>query len=764
MPPHPLILLTFILTAATACAQGSDSERVAAVDVTHSDSARITGDSVVMRADSLVRAGRHWRATRLLASRLVKPDSASPVTRLVGARAASGWQGWSEMDRLLRGAPWLDSLYGGEGRELMVRSGLARDQDVLADARLALSDARTPAARVTRRVLLARALDRANLLDSAAAAYSAAAARVPEISDWLLLRAAGAMADSSARAEAFERVTSAVARERVRYTDAQARERTGDFAGAARVYRSVGAQGSAFHAEALGARDDAARAALARSIVAYLGGRTSYTNARQSVGVLDDLKAPLTRDEELIVARSAADNGLASRAAAGFERAAASAALSERDRYAYAGALMGAARESDAAKQYALVTDPSLAPRASYQRARALVRAGSGSAARSALRTTATRYAGNAAAAAPALLLLADLQVDDGDISGAAHSLAELGRRYPSASQAPLARFRAGLIAWSASAAHAAATFDTLASRYPNDDEAPAARYWAGRAYERMGRHAEAERRWKEVIAGSPYSYYAWLAARRLKTTPWTPPAGADSAARLPAVDSISARIAALQLLGMDAERQFELDALVDRASAKPAEAPAIADALIAAAEPARGLRVALRAIDRGTPTRALFNAAFPLVHEDALREESRRHTLDPALVAGLIRQESSFNPSAVSAAGARGLMQLMPNVGASIAKSLNYPLWDPALLFDPDVSLELGTTHLASSLKRGIPASHALAAYNAGASRVARWLDRPGSTTDAELFTEWIPYTETRDYVRIVLRNAKIYDALYDF
>ena len=144
-----------------------------------------------MRADSLVRAGRHWRATRLLASRLVKPDSASPVTRLVGARAASGWQGWSEVDRLLRGAPWLDSLYGGEGRELMVRSGLARDQDVLADARLALSDARTPAPRVTRRVLLARALDRANLLDSAAAAYSAAAARVPEISDWLLLRAAG---------------------------------------------------------------------------------------------------------------------------------------------------------------------------------------------------------------------------------------------------------------------------------------------------------------------------------------------------------------------------------------------------------------------------------------------------------------------------------------------------------------------------------------------------------------------------------------------
>ena len=759
-----IILISLILWAAAACAQGSDSERVPAVDVTHSDSGRITGDSMVTRADSLVRAGRDWHATRLLARRLAKPDTASPATRLVGARAASGWQGWDEVERILRGAPWLDSRYGGEGRELLVRSGLSRDKDVRDDARLALAEARTPAARVTRRVLLARALDRANVLDSTAATYSSAAQQVPEIADWLRLRAAGAMADSSDRARLFTQVTNPAARERVPWTDAQARERTGDFTGASRVFRSVGAIGEAFQAEALAARDSSSRLALARRIVAYLAGRTSYTNARQAVGVLDALNVPPSRDEELTVARAAADNGLAPRAVQGFETASRAAPLSQRDRYAYAGALMGAGRESDAAKQYALVTDPALAPQAAYQRARALVRAGSGAAARSALRTTATRHASVSSVAAPALLLLADLQVDDGNISGAAHSLAEIGRRYPSSSQAPLARFRAGLIAWQSSASRAAATFDTLYTRYPNDDEADAARYWAGRAYERLGRRADAEKRWKAIIASSPYSYYAWRAYGRLKTNGWTPPAGADTAARVAVVDSISARIAALQQLGMDAEARFELDALVDRAGAKPAEAAAIADALLAASEPARGLRVALRAIDRGTPTRALFRAAFPVVHEDALREESRRHELDPALVAGLIRQESSFNPRAVSAVGARGLMQLMPSVGASVAKSMNYPMWDPALLFDPDVSLELGTMHLASSLKRGTPSARALAAYNAGASRVARWIDRPGSARDPELFTEWIPYTETRDYVRIVLRNQEIYDSLYRF
>lgn len=716
-----------------------------------------------MRADSLVRAGRTWRATRLLARRLAAPDSAPPAARLVGARAALGWQGWSEVDRILTGAPWLDSLYGGEGRELLVRSGLARDRDVRADARLALADARTPATRVVRQVLLARALDRANVLDSTSAAYSEAAARIPEIADWLLLRAAGAVADSGDRAKMFARVSTAPARARVPWTDAQARERTGDLQGAARVYRTLGAEGSAFRVEVLAARDDASRSALARRIVAYLGGRTSYANARQTIDVLDGLKLTLARDDELVVARAAAANGLGARAVAGFTRAAAGAPLSQADLYAYAGALMDAGRDADAARQFALVTEPALAPRASYQRARALVRAGSGSDARAALRSTATRYAGNAGVAAPSLLLLADLQVDDGNIAGAASSLDELGRRYPSSSQAPLGRFRAGLIAWERSASRAAAVFDTLASKYPNDDEALGARYWAGRAYERMGRHSEADQRFNAVIAASPYSYYGWLASRRLKRAGWTPPAGADTSAHVPAVDSIVARIAALQQFGMDAEARFELDALVDRASARPADAPAIADALIRLSEPARGLRVALRAIDRGTPTRALFRAAFPVVHEDALREESRRNDLDPALVAGLIRQESSFNPNAVSAAGARGLMQLMPSVGASIARTMGYPLWDPALLFDADVSLELGTAHLASSLKSGTPTARALAAYNAGASRVARWTSRPGSA-DPELFTEWIPYTETRDYVRIVQRNRDVYHALYRF
>lgn len=758
------------LWASSACGRTSDARASAdgAVDLDHPVVGRLEGDPLVTRADSLVRAGRPWRATTLLAPRLRVPESATPELRLAGARAAAGWEGWAEVDRLLRGAPWLDEQFGGEGRELLARSMLERGQDAVPDARLALDDATDEASRVVRRVLLARAYDRANVRDSAASAYEAAAARLPAASDWLRLRVAGVTADSAARAALFSRVATLPAKARIVFTDAQARERAGDFAGAARAYRRAGDEGSAFRAEALAARDDAAKVALAQRIVAYLGGAPVANEGRQAIEVLDKMGIPTTPAQEVVIARAASDYGLAARAVSGFERAGV-ASLAPRDRLAYGGALLRSGRAAQAAQQLAaVVADSTVAPAAAYQRARALLQSGNGGAARAALRAIPESFPNARITGAQALLLLADLQMDDGDVTGAGATLSELIRRYPDVAQAPLARFRSGLVAWGNDPARAAAMFDSVVAHSPNDDETIAARYWAARGYERLGQRAEAERRWKEIVAASPLSYYAQLSRRRLGVAPWTPPAGSDSVAHVPSVDSAVARIRALDRLGMDVESRFEVDALAGRADQQPADAAAIAAALATVGQPSRALRVAARAIDKGAaskavPSRALLRAAYPVVHADALAEESRRNGLDPALVAGLIRQESSFNPRALSAAGARGLMQLMPAVGASIASSRGYPLWNSALLFDPDVNLELGTAHLASSLERGTPIARALAAYNAGGSRVARWIHRPGAN-DPELFAEWIPYTETRDYVRVVQRNAGIYEALYEW
>jgi soluble lytic murein transglycosylase len=762
---HGWLLSSLILSA--ACVERADSRNANSatgdVDLSRRQSAvSAHDDPLVERADSLLRTGHAWRATALLAPRLTTPASAAPDVRLTGARAAAGWDGWTEVERLLRDAPWLDSQFGGEGRELLTRSALERATDALPDAQRALASAHDDASRVTRRLLLARAQDRGNQRDSAAANYLAAAAKLPRVADWLRLRAAGVTGDSSARTALFTRVSSAAARARISATDAQARERSGDLAGAARAFRRAADEGSAFRVEALAARDDAAKAAIVQRIVAFLAKSPSSGEARQAIEVLDKLGTLSPRDE-LVVARAAAAAGSSARAVAAFTKAAAASPLSAIDRMSYASVLSRSGRNADAVRVYATITDdPARAPLAAYQRARTMVQIGDGAAARAALRAVAEQYSSAREAAAPALLLLADLQVDDGDLTGAAKSLRDIITRFPTASQAPLAHFRLGLLQWASAPASSAPTFDSLAAAHSGDEEALAARYWAGRAYLSSGKKDEASARWRAIIKDAPLSYYAMLSAKRLSVPGWSAPTGADTAAHVASVDSAVQRIVVLQRLGMDVEARFEIDALAARAESAPADAPAIAQALGAVNEPARALRIALAAIDKGNASRALLRIAYPIVHDDALVEESRRNDLDPALVAGLIRQESSWNPRAVSPATARGLMQLMPAVGASIAASRKYPLWNAALLFDPDVSLELGTAHLSSSLKRNTPPERALAAYNAGASRVTRWLARPG-TDDAELFTEWIPFTETRDYVRVVLRNAAVYRALYN-
>ena len=156
-----------------------------------------------------------------------------------------------------------------------------------------------------------------------------------------------------------------------------------------------------------------------------------------------------------------------------------------------------------------------------------------------------------------------------------------------------------------------------------------------------------------------------------------------------------------------------------------------------------------------------LFHLLYPVPFADVIRAEAAARAVDRALVAALIHQESSFNPRAASRAGALGLMQVLPSVGASIARSARVSPFERVLLFQPDVNIRLGTIHLDAMLGQYPDIVYALAAYNAGGSPVRRWRQKAGSS-DPELFTERVPYDETRDYVRILLRNQATYKALY--
>jgi soluble lytic murein transglycosylase len=140
----------------------------------------------------------------------------------------------------------------------------------------------------------------------------------------------------------------------------------------------------------------------------------------------------------------------------------------------------------------------------------------------------------------------------------------------------------------------------------------------------------------------------------------------------------------------------------------------------------------------------------------------ARQNSLDPYVVAGLIRQESEFNPKAVSRAKAYGLTQVLPSTGRQLARQEGIRHFSASMLFQPPVNLRLGTMYLKRLLDQWDGKwEPTLASYNAGKSRVDRWITWNGYEDPAE-FVETIPFTETREYVQAVLRNAAFYRRLY--
>ena len=134
---------------------------------------------------------------------------------------------------------------------------------------------------------------------------------------------------------------------------------------------------------------------------------------------------------------------------------------------------------------------------------------------------------------------------------------------------------------------------------------------------------------------------------------------------------------------------------------------------------------------------------------------------MDSGLIAYLDSVKSR-DPAARSRADAMGLMQVLPSLGAVLAKAEAIPDWEASLLFQPEINLRFGMGHLADGLRRFARLEHTLAAYNAGARPAQRWLALRGAKEDPEVFIERIGYVETRDYVRRVLRNLSVYRVLY--
>ena len=169
--------------------------------------------------------------------------------------------------------------------------------------------------------------------------------------------------------------------------------------------------------------------------------------------------------------------------------------------------------------------------------------------------------------------------------------------------------------------------------------------------------------------------------------------------------------------------------------------------------------RIRLRRFpERSAEARHALRRLFPKRYTSMLRREALHQRIAPELVLALARQESSFNPRAVSSVGAMGLMQLMPTTARALMREEKNSAQRDTVFFDPATNTRLGTRYLARMVRAfGGRWSYALAAYNAGPGAVTRWRQRRGDLPE-DIFVEEIPYRETRDYVQKVLKWVQTY------
>ena len=318
--------------------------------------------------------------------------------------------------------------------------------------------------------------------------------------------------------------------------------------------------------------------------------------------------------------------------------------------------------------------------------------------------------------------------------------------------------------------------------QYPGHPTAPAALYFLARSEEAANDTATARAYYVALDAGFPNTYYGMLARKRLETPELHKPQSAPDAEKflatlsLPRTKPVPAEAVSATTVRIERSRLLRTAGLGDladaelRFGARNGGQPVLLAMEMATSADAsyQGLR-AMKSLSgdylnlplSGAP-RQFWELLFPLPYRTDLVASARAQGLDPFLLAGLIRQESEFNPDALSRKNAFGLTQVQPATGRIYARRAGIVRFTNRSLFHPATNLKIGATIFQSMLdQHGGSFEQTLAAYNAGPNRAAEWIMWRTYREPAE-FVESIPYTETRDYVQAVLRNADIYRRLY--
>ncbi len=353
---------------------------------------------------------------------------------------------------------------------------------------------------------------------------------------------------------------------------------------------------------------------------------------------------------------------------------------------------------------------------------------------------------------------------------------------FPNDSEAGLYRWRIVFQAYLHDRPEAAQMLRDQVEKYPTSRTAAPALYFLGRYAERRGDFGDARAYYERLERARPNQFYAILARQQLEHPEVARAAISEEAAHFVAslrfpepqpLPDAETRLTALRIERSRLLRAAGLNDLADdelRFGERTGGQPLLLGMEIGENAPAPYL--ALRAMKATAgdylnlrieqAPRRFWEMLFPLPYRGQLEAGARANGVDPFLLAGLIRQESEFNPGALSHANAYGLTQVLPVTARQFARRAGLARFNANQLFQPATSLKIGSAVLRWMLdQNGGKVEQTLAAYNAGPRRAAVWANWGGYREPAE-FIESIPYNETREYVQAVLRNADIYRRLY--
>jgi soluble lytic murein transglycosylase len=316
--------------------------------------------------------------------------------------------------------------------------------------------------------------------------------------------------------------------------------------------------------------------------------------------------------------------------------------------------------------------------------------------------------------------------------------------------------------------------FDRYIRSYADGDWKTNSLFWSAKIYDKLGRTPERNAKAQQIVDEFPFSYYAYrtkelwgdaLSARRTETQTFP-----DIEAELSKVSEPRFEVVlALQDIGLTRSAAREMKVLAARYAANPGVQFMLADVYVRGGEPfkantvlQRQFRSFVRHGGANIPPR-FWQILFPLAYWETLQSEAQRRGVDPYLLASITRQESGFEPSTVSNAGAVGLMQIMPEEASRIATAGELGAITRQDLFVPETNIAVGAAEYAQKLA-AMKGNHtlAIASYNAGEQAVGTWLEKT-PVDDLDVFIEAIPYAETRLYVKTVTRNRFEYRRIYE-